>query len=277
MKFNYKNIWAALVAVVMLTSCTSSDDEVLKIEKDEKGTMEWFFDHTLMGDKMLLDVAARTNGNGERLTIKRFNYIVSNIVLFDENGTSFTYPKEDSYFIIDSEKEQFVIQLKDIPAGNYTKVKFGLGVDQSKYLRGEEEQQEFWDLAATHNMTWSWITGYKFFNLEGTFTSTKVAGTPRFSLHIGSHGTNLDNYKEVAVALPSIARVRKTIKPSVHYMVDANKLVDGVHKIVLSEAMNPAGTAASIMVNAEKAPKIMENATQMFQVDHVHNDGQSHE
>lgn len=277
MKFNYKNIWAALVAIVMLSSCTSSDDEVLIIEKDEKGTMEWFFDHTLMGDKMLLDVAARTNGNGERLTIKRFNYIVSNIVLIDENGASFTYPKDESYFIINSEKEEFVVQLKNIPAGNYTKVKFGLGVDQSKYLRGEEEQQELWDLAATHNMTWSWITGYKFFNMEGTFTSNKVEGSPRFSLHIGSHGTNLDNYKEVEINLPSIARVRETIKPSVHFMVDANKLIDGEHKIILSEAMNPAGTAASIMVNAVKAPKIMENATKMFHVDHVHNDGQSHE
>ncbi|WP_177761012.1 MbnP family protein [Flavobacterium sp. I3-2] len=270
-----KNIFKILsiLMVSLLVTCNSNDDS---IATNEKGNVQLFFDHTFNGDKLLLETSFYTNSNNESLQISRFSYIISNIRLINDKGETFTYPKNESYFIIDSGANQLTIDLENVPAANYTSITFGIGVDQEKYLTGENDQQEFWDLAAQHEMTWAWITGYKFINMEGVFRSNEVEGTPNFSVHVGSHGTALDNYKEITLSLPNSARVRENMRPSIHFLVDANKILDGTNKIKLSENLNPAGTTASIMVNANLSPKIHQNATEMFTVDHVHNSGESH-
>lgn len=271
-----KNIikFLPLVVVNIFMSCNSSDEEVVSL--DEKGKVQIFFDPTVAGDQLLLGSSLYLNSNQESLRISRFNYIISNVRLTNDKGVVFVYPKNDSYFVIDSEASLQTINLNNVPAGNYTSITFGLGVDQEKYLSGESNQQEFWDLASQHEMTWAWITGYKFINFEGDFKSNGMEGNPKFSVHIGSHGSSLDNYKEISLMLPNSARVRSNTFPSIHLMVDANKLLDGLNKIKLSEHLNPAGTTASIMVNANLSPKIMQNAMEMFKVDHVHNSGESH-
>lgn len=270
-----KNIFKILsiLTVSLLVSCNSSDDS---IDTNEKGNVQLFFDQTFNGDKLLLNSSFYTNSNNESLQISRFSFIISNIRLMNGKGQVFIYPKNESYFIIDNNTNQLTIDLKNVPAGNYTSVTFGIGVDQEKYLSGESDQQEFWDLAAQHEMTWAWITGYKFINMEGVFRSNEVEGTPNFSVHVGSHGTALDNYSEITLTLPNSARVRDNMKPSIHFLVDANKILDGTNKIKLSENLNPAGTTASIMVNADLSSKIHQNAIEMFTVDHVHNSGEAH-
>lgn len=270
-----KNIFKILpvLAVSFFVSCSSSDETV---NTNEKGNVQLYFDHTFNGDKLLLGTSFYTNSNNESLQISRFSYIISNVRLMNDQGETFFYPKNDSYFIIDNNTNEITIDLKNVPAANYTSITFGIGVDQEKFLTGETDQQDFWDLAAQHEMTWAWITGYKFINMEGVFRSNEVEGMPNFSVHVGSHGTALDNYKEVTLQLPNSARVRQNMKPSIHLLVDTNKILDGVNKIKLSENLNPAGTTASIMVNADLSVKIFQNATEMFTVDHVHNSGESH-
>ena len=263
----------SVLAASFFVSCSSNDDTV---NTNEKGNVQLYFDHTFNGDKLLLDTSFYTNSNNESLQISRFSYIISNVRLVNDKGETFTYPKNNSYFIIDNGANQVTIDLTNVPAGNYTSIIFGIGVDQEKYLTGETDQQEFWDLAAQHEMTWAWITGYKFLNMEGVFRSSEVEGNPNFKVHVGSHGTALDNYKEVTLQLPNSARVRENMSPSIHFLVDANKVLDGANKIKLSDNLNPAGTTASIMVNADLSVKIFQNVTEMFTIDHVHNSGESH-
>lgn len=269
-----KILVATFVVAGLLVSCNNQDDA--PINENEKGSVQLHFDGTANGDKLLLNTSFYQSQEGEQLKITRFNFIVSNIRFVDNNGKEFVYPKDESYFIINSEQNKTTINLTNVPSGDYTKVIVGLGVDQAKYLTGEENQQAFWDYALENDMTWAWITGYKFINMEGVFTSATVADPLAFKLHIGSHGTSLDNYKELVFDLPNTARVRANQKPSIHFLVDAMKLVNGSNKIKLENHLNPAGTTASIMVSAEWSPKVMSNATEMFTVDHVHNNGDQH-
>lgn len=273
MKKIFKYIFV-ITSLCLFVSC--SDDDSSQDDLSGTGKISLFYDHASNGDQIILNTSNHTNSNGETLTISRFNYIISNIKLHKTDGTIFTYPKDESYFIINSELNQFEIDLDNVPPGDYNKITFGIGVDQEKYLTGEAEQQVFWDLSFSQNMTWAWITGYKFINYEGTFTSATNATPRNFKIHMGSHGTALDNYREQTVVFPAVAKVRKDKFPEVHFITDANKILDGIHKLRLEEALNPAGTTAIIMVNAEKAPKVAENATQMFSVDHIHQGGQGH-
>lgn len=271
MKFLFKNTFAFLAFATFLTSCSSDDDSGQSLSGN--GEMELFFDNSVNGDKLILGTNY-TNSNNETLKINRLNYIVSNFILIKEDGTEFAYPKEDSYFVISEEAGLKSIHLHNIPAGNYTKIRFGLGVDQQRYLQGETAQQSFWDLADENDLTWTWSTGYRFINFEGSFTSPNFEGEKIFQVHQGSN-TATDNYREITVILPNTARVRADISPSVHFIADANEILDGQNKIKLSEAMNPTQTSSSIM-GGEKLISIARNTTAMFVVDHVHAGGAEH-
>ena len=87
--------------------------------------------------------------------------------------------------------------------------------------------------------------------------------------------TATDNYREVTLNLPTTARVRQGDMPNIHLKGDINVVLDGVNKIKLSENLNQAGTAASIM-GGENLIKIAENTQSLFVVDHVHNGSGHH-
>ena len=272
MKFQLKNTIVILAFASIFASCSSDDDRSQNLVGN--GEMELYFDNSLNGDDLILGVSSHTNSSGETLKVNKFNYIVSNFVLIDENGAEVAYPKESSYFVINEETKQTTIHLKNIPSGNYKKIKFGLGVDSQRYLQGETAQQSFWDEAAANDLTWTWSTGYRFIVFEGTFTAPTLTSEKTFQVHQGSN-TATDNYREFTVDFPNTARVRQTASPSVHFIVDANKILDGNTKVKLSDAMNPAGTSAAIM-GGEKLISIAGNTTSMFTVDHVHAGGAEH-
>lgn len=271
MKTAFRNTIIAFVLSGFLISCSNDDEENLD---GTFGDVELFFDNGMNGDELILG-SAYSNSNDENLTVNRLNYIISNVILYKEDGSEYIYPKEKSYFIISQESNIHEILLEDIPAGNYTKVKFGLGVDEQRYLQGETAQQEFWDYATEHNLTWTWSTGYRFINFEGTFTSSNNTEPLNYQIHQGSN-SETDNYREITLNMPSSARVRNNKLPIIHIVADANKIADGTNKIVLFDNLNTGGTNASIM-GGENLIKIAANTMQMFVVDHVHNGEGSHD
>lgn len=273
MKTNFKNIAVFLAFTGFLTSCSSDENSNAEIIDGTSGDVELFFDNGVNSDALVLG-SSYTNSNGETLTINRFNYIVSNIVLVKEDGTEFTYPKNESYFLFSEETETFTVNLENVPAGDYKQIKFGIGVDQQRYLEGETAQQEFWNLASVNNMVWTWSTGYRFINFEGTFTSSNNQAPLNFQIHQGSNSAT-DNYRQVTLNLPSTARVRTNEMPNIHIVADANAITDGTNKIILHENLNAAGTNASIM-GGENLIKIATNTLNMFKVDHVHNGSGNH-
>ncbi|MDN3596663.1 MbnP family protein [Zunongwangia endophytica] len=261
MNFNYIKI-SLLFLVVSLAACSSDDDAVDTATGENEVRIG--FDNGVNGDDLLLGASTYINSNDEVLTINRFNYIVSNFVLIDAEGNEYTYPKDESYFVVSEENDLTEVSLKNIPAAEYVAIKFGVGVDQAKYQQGAEGQGDFLEIAENNEMMWSWQAGYKFLNFEGTFTSETVAEATNFKIHMGSHGSSLDNYREVTLDLPSRALVSDKLSPVIHMAVDANRILDGQNKIKLSEK-------AVVMIDEVKSPQISENATGMFRVDHVHN------
>lgn len=266
MKSLYK-LSTALLLAAFVSSCSSDDDAM---ELTGSGMVKIEFDNSVAGDDLLLGTSSYTNSQGETLTIDRLNYIVGNFRLTDENGTVFTYPKDEGYFIVSEETGNTEVVLMDVPAGSYTSLTFGVGVDQEKYLQGAEGQGNLLTEAESTDMMWSWQAGYKFLNFEGTFTSETVTNATDFKIHMGSHGSSLDNYKETTLDLGTEALVSDDMNPIIHLIVDAGNILDGENKISLTEQ-------AVIMVSEEKSPKIAVNTSKMFAVDHVHNgSGESH-
>jgi len=259
MKFT--NYIAACFIALTITACSSEEEEIITGE----GNISLEFDNSYTTSDLLLTTTAYTANETEKITISKVKYIVSNIRLEDENGVVFTYPKEDSYFIISEEDgaSQF-INLSNVPAGDYTKVTFGIGVDQEKYLEGATDQGDFLTLAQDAGMMWSWQAGYKFFVFEGLYTSENTTTETAFAFHMGSHGTALDNYKEVTLDLTNSARVRTDLTPEIHVVSDIYNVLSGTTSFLLDDA-------AQIHVDAVKSPQIATNVNSMFTIDHVHN------
>ena len=259
MKFQIKNILAVVAISVVLFSCTNNDDESITGE----GSLKVEFDNIYK----TADFAANTNytnSNGEIVSVSKVKYIVSNIVLTKADGTTFTYPKSQSYFILDElTPSTLVLNLSGIPAGNYTKIKYGIGVDKAQWEAGATGQGDFLTTAQAAEMMWSWSAGYKFVAFEGTFTSATVTAATQFKVHTGQTGTDY-NYAEVALDLPVDALVRTTITPQIHIMADLSQIVDGTNTINLSEGATIMGGAKLALVTA--------NIANMFEVEHVHND-----
>lgn len=259
MKFQIKNILAVVAISVVLFSCTNNDDESITGE----GSLKVEFDNIYK----TADFAANTNytnSNGEIVSVSKVKYIVSNIVLTKADGTTFTYPKSQSYFILDElTPSTLVLNLSGIPAGNYTKIKYGIGVDKAQWEAGATGQGDFLTTAQAAEMMWSWSAGYKFVAFEGTFTSATVTAATQFKVHTGQTGTDY-NYTEVALDLPVNALVRTTITPQIHIMADLSQIVDGTNTINLSEGATIMGGAKLALVTA--------NIANMFEVEHVHND-----
>ncbi|UOB17474.1 MbnP family protein [Abyssalbus ytuae] len=267
MKSTYLII-SLMILSITIFSCSNNDDADMSLTGT--GDVKIDFDNSFNGNDLLLETSGFTNSMGENLTINRLNYIVSNFVLTDENGNKFIYPKDQSYFSTSEESGNTEITLSEIPAGRYVSVSFGIGVDQEKYKQGAEGQGTFLTEAEETQMMWSWQAGYKFLNFEGTFTSATVTDATNFKIHMGSHGTALDNYKEVTLPLGTEALVSNSMNPIIHIVADANAILDGQNKISLSE--QPV-----IMVDEVKSPQIAVNTSGMFTVHHVHNgEGDSH-
>jgi hypothetical protein len=264
-----KNLLNKVVAVmaisVVFASCTSDEVAI-----SGTGNIGIEFDNAYGSNDLILSTQGNTTSNSEVLKISSIKYIVSNIVLTNEDGTSFSYPKSESYFIIDeSNTESLTAELLNVPAGNYTKVTFGIGVDKAQWELGASGQGDFLSKAQAAGMMWSWSAGYKFLAFEGTFTSPTVAADTSFKVHTGQTGTDY-NYTEVTIDLPTVAMVRTTITPVVHIVSDLSHIIDGTNKIKLSDN-NPAGNGAAIM-GGSNLPLISANLSNMFTVAHVHND-----
>lgn len=256
-----------MVATISLVSC-SSDDKAPAPEGNASLVLK--FDNVYADANLILGGQPYVTSEGETITVDQLKYIVSNIKLTKADGTVFTYPKAESYFIVDeTEGDINYITLTDVPAGDYVSASFGIGVDEQQWDLGADGQGDFLAWADAEGMMWSWSAGYKFLMVEGTFTSATVADPAVYMVHTGKTGTDY-NYTTVSVDFPATALVRTNITPEVHIFADASKIIDGGNKISLS-ANNMGGMGAMIMGGAN-LPLITANLSEMFSVDHVHND-----
>lgn len=249
-----------MAIAVTLFSC-SNDDNNETITGN--GNLKLEFDNVYKSANFAFNTNY-TNSNAEVITVSKVKYIVSNIVLTKADGTTFTYPKSHSYFIVDeATPATLTLNLSNIPAGNYTKVKYGIGVDKTQWEAGATGQGDFLATAQTAEMMWSWSAGYKFVAFEGSFTAPTVTTAKEFKVHTGQTGTDY-NYIEVTLDFPENALVRATITPQVHIMADLSQLIDGTNKINFSESATVMGGAKLALITA--------NILSMFTIDHVHND-----
>ncbi len=263
------------IATLALSSC-KKETKTSDIDPNRKGKMGLHFDNRAGTADLILNSQTYQNALGQNLNISKFNYYISNIKLINKDGSTFTYPKNDSYFLVqESDDATQDIELENVPEGDYTGVVFTIGVDSLKSVSPLTERTGVLDPSAGgSDMYWSWNSGYIFVKMEGTSPSAPLdtpSGQRPFMYHVGLFGgystPTLNNLKEVTISFgTSVASVRqaKTTAPEAHLFVDALKVLSGSTNIDFT--LNPV-----VMGNPYSA-NVANNYKSMITLDHVHND-----
>lgn len=275
MKLN-KYIKILFIAVVSMgiISCNSDDDNA--IVEGGTGAIQIKFENGFANlGNIVLNQTTQTSANGQKHQFSTLKYIVSNITLIKNDGSEFKFNHQNpdkGAFIINQEDAVggvIYVDLDEISQGQYSKIRFGLGIDQQAYLLGHDGQATFWSKATEEGMTWSWAAGYIFAKIEGKYGTTSA--DTEFMNHTGNMGDVAQNgtadlYREITLDLPNTAQVNSTIVPSIHILADWNQYLSGTTNLTLDVSNDMAMGSSSYLVS------VTENLTKMFSVDHVHND-----
>ena len=264
---------AFIAATVLLIFSSCDKDSGSDIQQGDTGSLEIEFDNVVGSEDLELNSGEYTDGTGESFTISTLDYYVSNIKLKTASGMEYTVPQDQSYFLIKEDDEStHVIELENVPAGDYTSFTFTVGVDSVKSTSAVSERTGVLDPAGeAAGMYWTWNSGYIFLKMEGTSpVSTTV--DKKIYYHVGGFGgfdsPTLNNIKTVTITAPfeSSAKVRKNKEtpPEVHIFADAGKILDGTTHISIAEN--------SMVHFSDISAEIANNYAAMFSIDHIHND-----
>lgn len=262
----------SLTIVLLFTvgSCKKDNVDEL-ISANETGSLKIEFDHLAGGSSLVLG-NNYVNAAGETMNFSMFNYYVSNFSLVKSDGSVYTIPKDECYFLIKEEGgENTEIELKNIPAGEYKEIRFLLGVDSLKSIAPASERTGVLDPAGDGaGMYWMWNSGYIFVKVEGTSPQAPLdsaSNSNKFRYHIGLFGgyssPTLNNLRTITLNSSDVAQVSKDITPSCHVTVNILQMFTSPTNI--SVAAQP-----TIMVDSASAI-IANNYQDMFFLHHIHN------
>jgi hypothetical protein len=251
------------LAALMITSCGENDSPV------GTGSIVIEFDSRVGNDDLELNTEY-TNASDEKFTLTKFNYYISNIRLTKTNGNEYVVPQDRSYFLImENENESQEVELTGVPAGDYNKITFTIGVDSLRSTMDISKRTGVLDPAQGHDgMYWTWHSGYIFFKMEGTSPSAPDDQEHKFYYHIGGYGgydaPGLNNIRETTVSMGDArALVRSNKRPEVHLHVDVLEVFKNPTTIKIEEH--------SLVMFSDYSRNVSENYVNMFKYDHVHN------
>ena len=246
-----KNLKDILISglVLLLISC-GNDNNNTNPSNETVGSVNIMIDNVMKNSSDekadLLLQAPYINVNGDTLVFSKFKYYISNIKLISALDTSIV---PESYHLISSSETSpsTVINLRDIPSGTYSEITYSIGIDSIANL---DETIIEGDLDPSSDMSWNWQVGYKFFNMEGIYSSDTSTSNP-FLFHIGQSS----NIRTTTIQLPQELVVTNNSTSMVHIMANINNFFGKVNVIDLDVSNNvkvgPADVVSKIVENYE--------------------------
>lgn len=157
------------------------------------GNLSIQFDNIVGNEDLVLGTKSYKNAMGEAFNITLFQYYISNIALIQSDGSEYVVPQVLSYFLIrEQDSTTQTATLKNIPVGNYTAIRFIVGVDSMRNTANINRRKGCLDVGGeAKDMYWAWNSGYIFLKLEGISPNIPLVGTekePNLTYHIGLFG-----------------------------------------------------------------------------------------
>ena len=256
---------AGLAATLLFASCKIENNTSYNTNAKSELSVE--FDNIAGSADLLLNTGSYTNALGEAFKVSKLKYYVSNFSFTKTDGTTYTIPQNESYFLIDESKTDSRSAAFQVPEGEYKTLTFTIGVDSLRSTKDISERTGTLDPTGDGgDMYWGWNSGYIFFKMEG---SSLASPDGSFMYHIGGFGgynsTTLNNIKTITIDLSERGnpQVKQGKEANIHLMVDILKMFNGATNI--SIATNP------MVMFDPVSTTIANNYVNMFRHDHTEN------
>lgn len=261
-----KNIYIAVLgAALIFMSCKK--ETISEYDSSKKAALSVEFDNIVDAADLELNTGSYTNPSGEAFSVTKLKYYVSNFILTNVDGTTYTVPQDSCYFLIDESDESTHEPVMRIPEGEYKTLSFTLGVDSLRNTKDISQRTGVLDpTGAGGDMYWSWNSGYIFFKIEGASSASMMGD---YMYHIGLFGgmssATLNNIKKITLDLTSrgTPKVKTGKETNIHLMVDVMKLFNGTTNFSIADH-------SMVMVDPFSAT-IANNYVKMFRHDHTEN------
>ena len=178
----------------------SCDDDKNDDPAPTSGTVNFVFINEVDGQPVLPLNLNYTNEAGNAYSVNLLKYYISNVTFMKSDGTEF---KAANYELINEDSLSSKNFSMNVPIGDYTGLKFLMGVDSAKNYSGAQAGE----LDPIYGMFWDWNTGYLYFKHEGEFIDSTGALLPIVYHYGGISG--LVNH-QMNISLP-VSTVPKTI------------------------------------------------------------------
>ena len=245
-----------IIIFLLLASCSlTSFSQLRKPILPAKGFLKITFENTVNRVPLALNDSIYTNSTGERYSISKLRYYVSNVLITGNK----TFRETNSYHLIDEAKhgsKQFILALG---SGRYTGLTFMLGVDSLHNVTGAQTDA----LDPMNDMFWTWNTGYVMAKMEGHSEASNL-GNHLFEFHIGGFSGINKVLKNIILSFP----MNEPIDILPGYLIeiiikaDINSWWNGVKDISLA-------TTPSISSPGAMAKLISDNYAKMFVIQQV--------
>jgi hypothetical protein len=225
----------AMALTLVATSCKKdkdkdNDNEVLA------GNVNIEFEHVIN------EVPISLNENyilgSDTISFSTFKYYVSNVQFITSDGSVWSEP--NSYHLIDlSNENSALLNIADVPKGDYTGMRLMIGVDSTRNVSGAQDGA----LSVANSMFWSWNSGYIFIKMEGLHSSAMDGA---FTYHIGGFSGPNNAIRERVLDFGSaVMMVSSDATPQVHLALDAGELFTNGINVSGNSMIHMPGAAAS--------------------------------
>ena len=137
------------------------------------------FTHTINGNLLETNQMIYSNAASQNYSVQTLRYLLSDIKLHSENGTSTLL--EEVHYITISDPTTFTLDIQDLNSPNYTGLSFTMGLDSLKNVTNNYLNESFFP-------SFSWPDfmggGYHYMQLEGDYTTAFQV----YATHTGGTG-----------------------------------------------------------------------------------------
>jgi hypothetical protein len=259
-------ILITITALYTFQACTKNSTN-----SGTTGTIKIELDHLVNGSAMQYN-KDYVNAAGETMQFTLLKYYLSNFSLIETDGSIYTLPKDECYFLIEEPSSGVnpIITLANIPNGEYKEVRFIIGVDSLKNCAPASERTGAID-PATSGMYWAWNSGYIFLKIEGS--SPAILGNPgatsdKFAYHIGLFGgyssPTVNNVKQIALSgNGETAKVSSNITPKIQITAEI---------LEIFKTPNTMSFATTPTIHLSPTSKqVADNYIDMFKIKYIQN------
>lgn len=268
---NLKKYLAISVLSLAFTSCSNDDNPAANnVTLSFKNTFQ--DTEIVLGDATSSSATINTSEAGQVHHFSELKYVISNIRLVKADGTEIPYNINDldngATIVNQSNPATLNYVLSNIPSGEYSQIKFGLGVRSDLNTLDQVSFPNFYNAAGANDtaMMWEWGTGYRFTKIEGFYDTDNK----EMSIHTGStvEGTNgdestytqgVDAYRDIVLNLPTHAVVGSST-PKIVIKADFDKLLSGnTNTITLTTGTGMNDNATPNVHTADQMVQFVDN------------------